>query len=167
MKKTNIPRTVARGNRLIRERVHDPYKARLKPKEPTICRTCGAVFRSGRWQWAKIAPSDATEALCQACHRIADNYPAGEVTLNGRFLDAHRQEILNLAHNVEKSENSEHPLNRIMDIDQSADRTVITTTDIHLPRRIGQAIFDAWEGDLDFHYDEEGYFIRVDWRRDE
>ena len=41
--------------------------------------------------------------------------------------------------------------------------TIITTTDIHLPRRIGQALHSAYKGSLDVHYDEEGYFIRVHW----
>ena len=167
MKNANIPRKTERGDRLIRERVHDPYKARRKPKEPALCRLCGAAFQSGRWQWVKMPPADAEETMCQACHRVSDNYPAGELTLRGGFLAAHRDEILNLARNVEKSENSTRPLNRIMRIDQSDERTIITTTDIHLPRRIGQAVFDAWEGKLDFHYDEEGYFIRVNWRRDD
>jgi hypothetical protein len=43
---------------------------------------------------------------------------------------------------------------------------VITTTDIHLPRRIGEALHRAYEGDLDFHYEEEAYSIRVTWRRE-
>jgi hypothetical protein len=43
---------------------------------------------------------------------------------------------------------------------------VITTTDIHLPRRIGAALQDAYEGELEFHYEEESYAIRVSWRRD-
>ena len=33
-------------------------------------------------------------------------------------------------------------------------------------RRIGQALHNAYEGEFDFHYDEEGYFIRVNWTRE-
>ena len=40
------------------------------------------------------------------------------------------------------------------------------TTDIHLPRRIGEALHHAHRGELDFHYDKEAYAIRVSWRRD-
>jgi len=36
-----------------------------------------------------------------------------------------------------------------------------------LPRRIGEALSSAWKGVLDMHYDEEGYFIRLTWRRDD
>ena len=67
---------------------------------------------------------------------------------------------------MEETERAEHPLHRIMAIDDKTDQVLITTTDIHLPRRIGQAVFDAYEGGFDFTYDEEGYFIRVSWSRD-
>lgn len=43
---------------------------------------------------------------------------------------------------------------------------VITTTDIHLPRRIGETVDRALNGTLDFHYGAENYFIRVEWTRD-
>lgn len=167
-RKTRIGEDSQRRDRLVRERVHDPYKTRLKVKDPTVCPQCGAVYRGARWTWDKLLPDEqAGKELCQACHRINDKYPAGELTLAGSFLEAHRDEILNLVRNTEKVENEEHPLHRIMDIEKKDDHTLITTTDIHLPRRIGQALFNAWEGDFDFHYDEEGYFIRVNWKRDD
>jgi len=53
-----------------------------------------------------------------------------------------------------------------MAIDEADGKMIITTTDIHLPRRIGQAIHNAYEGEFDFKYDEEGYFIRVNWCRE-
>ena len=48
----------------------------------------------------------------------------------------------------------------------SPHKTVVTTTDIHLPRRIGHALEHAFKGKLDTHYNEEEYFIRIQWRRD-
>ena len=41
MKERNLSRRAARGDRLIREHVHDPYKTRLKLTEPTVCPQCG------------------------------------------------------------------------------------------------------------------------------
>jgi hypothetical protein len=52
-----------------------------------------------------------------------------------------------------------------MGLQQSGGRIVITTTDIHLPRRIGHALVDAYKGELDTHYDEAGYFVRMTWTR--
>ena len=165
MKKKDLTRRITRGDRLIRERVHDPYKTRLKLPEPSICPQCGAVFHGGRWHWAE-RPSQAHEELCQACHRSNDNYPAGILTLSGGFLGKHKTEVLGLVRHQEKLEKAEHPLHRIITIERHADAIVINTTDIHLPRRIGEALHRAYEGELDFHYDEESYLIRVSWKRE-
>ena len=128
--------------------ITDPYKQLAKPHEPTVCPQCGAVYHEGRWHWADERPAGAHEALCQACHRINDNYPAGIVTLSGRFLDQHRDEILHIVRRQEELEKPEHPFNRIMNIEQEAGRIVVTTTDIHLPRRIAEALEGAFRGDL-------------------
>ncbi len=165
VKKDRLPEAAERGDRLIRERIHDPYKTRLKLPDPTLCPDCGAVFRKGRWAW-EVAPEAANQERCQACHRIADGYPAGIVTLRGAFLKKHRTEILSLARNQEKKEKSARPLHRIMEIKDKGEEIEITTTDIHLPRGIGQALHNAYKGEFDIHYDKEGYFVRVNWTRE-
>ena len=58
------------------------------------------------------------------------------------------------------------PHEGIIAIEDKGEEIEITTTDIHLPRRIGQALHNACKGEFDFHYDEEGYFIRVSWTRE-
>ena len=167
MKQQQLPETARRGDRLIRERVHDPYKTRLKLPEPSVCPDCGATFHKGRWTWAPAA-AGANAARCQACHRIADNYPAGIATLRGGFLARHKVEILNLVRNQEALEKGEHPLHRIMAVTEQGviPKVEIATTDIHLPRRIGQALHDAYQGALDIDYDKAGYFVRVAWTRE-
>lgn len=147
------------------DHVIDPYQRQWKPHEPTVCADCRAVFHMGRWTWDS-APAGAVQALCPACHRIKDEYPAGIVTLAGSFLVKHREEILHLARHQEELEKQEHPLNRIMGIQDQADGIEIATTDIHLPRRIGEAVHNAYRGELDFHYEAERYFLRVRWSRD-
>jgi hypothetical protein len=102
------------------------------------------------------AASRAHQELCQACHRIIDRYQAGEITIAGGFVAARKDEIIHLARHQEKLEKAEHPLHRIMTIDEENGALVVRTTDIHLPRRIGEALRHAYHGELDFHYDEEG-----------
>jgi hypothetical protein len=159
--------TVHRRDRLIEEQVHDTYKLRGKLKEPTRCPQCGAVYHKGRWSWAASHAGEADEQICTACHRINDNYPAGELTLSGRFAAEHKDELLGLVRNIEDAEKTEHPMNRVIGITQKPGELLVTTTDVHLPRRIGKAIEDAWEGALDIHFDEHGYFTRVAWKRDD
>jgi len=153
-----------RGDRMLHDERQDCYKMRKKLHEPTVCPQCSAVYHEGRWKWMD-RPEGAKEEQCPACHRIADRYEAGIVTITGDFLKKHREELISLARHEERNENEEHPLHRIMDIQEEEDSIVITTTDIHLPRRIGQALHHSWHGDLTLDYDEEGYFIRVNWSR--
>ena len=150
----------------IEEHRHDPYKAHGKLPEPSVCLQCTAVFANGRWQWMDETPKGALPSLCPACHRANDTYPAGELTLSGGFLAKHGKEIISLARNTEAAEKHEHPMQRIMAIEELSDRIVIATTDIHLPRRIGHAIVSAYKGDLDTHYDEAGHFVRMTWKRE-
>jgi NMD protein affecting ribosome stability and mRNA decay len=156
-----------RGNPLLRERVHDPYRAGEKLREATRCPQCGVRYKNGRWAWHKRQTFALKSQHCPACRRVNDRYPAGEIVLSGEFADSHRAEVLSRARNVEASERSEHPLHRIMSIEKRGEGTVITTTDIHLPHRIGHALQDAWGGQLKTHYDREGYFTRVQWERNE
>lgn len=165
MKTRDVNRRERRGDKLIQERRHDPYQSRTKLTEPSVCETCGAVFSGGRWAWHETGPAEAERVTCPACHRVADNYPAGEVLLSGSYLDAHRDEIVRLMRNTEANEKQLHPLERIMDIQDADDGVKVTTTGLHLPRWIGHALEDAHKGELDTHYDEAGYFVRVSWNR--
>ena len=81
-----------------------------------------------------------------------------------RFRQQHKDEIIGLARHEEAAEKGEHPLNRIMGIADTPEGLVIDTTDIHLPRRLGEAVKRAFHGNLAMHFDDAGYFVRVDWR---
>jgi len=142
----------------------DPYELAGKPGEPARCPQCGASFHGGRWQWTSAG--DGGQHLCPACRRINDKQPAGILTLSGTSLATHKAEILNLVRHKEEAEKADHPLNRIIAIDEQDGTVVITTTDIHLPRRIGEALKRAFRGQLELHYEEDAYFLRATWRRD-
>jgi NMD protein affecting ribosome stability and mRNA decay len=153
-----------RHDRLIQEREHDAYKSRWKLPEPAVCPQCGAVFHEGRWQWA-ARPAQAHEETCPACHRIEDKFPAGFVHLTGEFFAQHREELMHLVRNEGEREGSEHPLKRIMDTEDEDGGVVVTTTSIHLARRIGEALHHAYHGELEFHYNDAEKLLRVHWRR--
>ena len=167
MKSPYVTRREKRGNPQLRERVHDPYRAGEKLREATRCPQCGVHYRNGRWVWPKTQTYALQSRLCPACRRIDDRYPAGEIVIGGNFLPRHRAEILSRTRNVEEAERSEHPLHRIMAVEQHGADLVITTTDIHLPHRIGHALKAAWDGSLSTHYDLVGCFSRVRWERND
>ena len=158
------PGSPARRGRPVQDYDSDTYKSPGKPKEPSVCRQCGVVFHKGRWTWAP-KPMDAHEMLCPACHRIADRHPQGELRLSGSFLMEHKQEILGLIEHAAAVEKAEHPFSRIMSTKDTQNEIMIETTDIHLPRRIGEALHHAYQGDWTFHYDEGEQFIRAKWHR--
>lgn len=155
-------RQISRHDGIFQERVHDAYKARGKLQEPTVCTQCGAVFQQGRWKWLP-APGNAHLAICPACHRIHDHYPAGFLTLKGEFFHSHHDEIMQLVHHHEKHERAEHPLKRIMTVEEKNSSTLVTTTDIHLARGLGVALHHAYQGELEFHYNPEQNLLRVSW----
>jgi hypothetical protein len=153
-----------RKDRQIEEVRHDPYRERHKPPGPAVCPTCGVVFEHGRWMWEPL-PANAKAHPCPACQRVKDKYPAGNVTLSGPFLAQHRDEILGLVRNEETRAKAEHPLERIMQIAEANGEITITTTDLHLPRRIGEALKHAWKGELEVHFAPDEYLVRVHWKR--
>jgi NMD protein affecting ribosome stability and mRNA decay len=153
---------MTRRDRLIRERNHDPYRAKEKLTEPTVCPECSAVFREGRWRWA-AGPADAPRALCPACQRARDHYPAGFLQIQGDFLRAHRQEILQLCRHTADREGKDHPQNRILDIEPEGDGVLVTTATIHMARTLGDALRSAYQGELELDYEED--VLRARWSR--
>jgi hypothetical protein len=149
---------------LIREREHDPYKTRLKLEDPSACSECRVLYHNGRWQWG-APPADAKPVLCPACQRVRDDYPAGILTLAGDFSLKHREEILGLIRNVELREAKDHPLKRIMSIVEAEGEVTVNTSEGALARNLGTALHHAYQGDLDYHYAEEGGVLRVRWSR--
>jgi NMD protein affecting ribosome stability and mRNA decay len=150
------------SGRAQQDHIRDPYQAQKKLRGPTVCTECGAVYQRGRWQWGR-APDGAHRDTCPACRRIADRMPAGSVTLHGDFAKVHKAEIVGLMRNEEAQERQEHPLNRIVGISETDDGLSIETTDINLPHRLAAALKSAFHGELKMHFDEAGYFLRVDW----
>jgi hypothetical protein len=163
MSTSHLPRN--NKDRSVRRPKHDPYKAKGKLREPSVCRQCKAVYHKGRWTWDPV-PSDRHDLVCPACERIRDGAPSGVLLLTGEFVASHRDEILGLVRNEETRVKAEHPLARIIKIEDQAEAPkglVITTTDPHLARRMGEALHHAHHGTLTFRYEKDEDLIRVNW----
>ena len=153
-----------RRDELRVEREHDTYRAKGKLPEPAVCAKCGAVWHLGRWQWG-APPAGAIEVTCPACHRARDRMPCGYVNVSGDYFAAHRTELLALLRHHEQRERAEHPLARVLDIEDTPTGVLVTTTDIHLARNLGEALHKAHHGELEFHYNEGEKLLRVRWYR--
>jgi hypothetical protein len=135
-----------------------------KPSGPACCPDCGAIYRRGRWRWEEV-PAAPCAQQCPACRRVAERAPAASVTLSGEFLAAHRDEILARVRACERAENRTHPLQRIIALSAAGKGVRVTTTDTHLARRIGDALYAAFKGELEYRYTEKDDLLRVRWCR--
>ena len=52
-----------------------------------------------------------------------------------------------------------------MNIEKTKQGTLVTTTDVHLARGIGEALHHAYQGELEFHFNKDQNLLRVNWRR--
>ncbi len=153
-----------RRRRTQEEPRQDLYERADKHPEPTVCAECNAVWRHGRWQWAATAEG-ARSAVCPACRRIKDNMPAGWLRFEGDYAAQHRAELLRIAREEAESEKAENPLHRLMKIDEAADRMELTTTDVRLAQRIGEAVRRLHHGTLVIQYRKDEFAVRANWRR--
>ena len=62
-------------------------------------------------------------------------------------------------------ERPDHPLQRIMGIRERGGGIEVTTTDVHLARRMGDALRRAHHGELSVKYAPGEHLVRVRWAR--
>jgi len=69
-----------------------------------------------------------------------------------------------IKHHTEHERN-EHPMKRIIKIMQNDDNVLITTTDMHLARGLGEVVHHAYQGKLDVDHVSGENLVRVHWSR--
>lgn len=149
----------------------DVYMPKAGMKEVAVCTGCQALYWNKRWYASEDESTKLSndmirnEVLCPACQRVQDNNPAGIVTLAGDYLVSHENDILNTIRNVEEKSRSKNPLARIMTIvHEGAELKVLTTND-KLAQRVGRDVFKAHSGNLEYKWNREDSFVRVNWSR--
>jgi hypothetical protein len=149
----------------VPRRIHAEVPGKLA--EGARCPGCGASYRAGRWTW-KSAPPVAYEHRCPACEAIATDYPAGVLHVGGDFAAAHRDELIALLRHVEERERADHPLKRIMSIEDEGSGFLVKTTDAKLVDALGRALKKAYAGRLVHPRTtaEKPNLVRVHWTRD-
>lgn len=148
----------------------DPYISEECLAENTICTKCGSIYAAGRWYLKDQAPvrsvTTVHHVVCPACQKQSQRAPGGIITLAGAFIDAHRDEILNLIRNESSKAQTTNPLERIIDMQYSEGELMITTTNEKLAQRIGRAVHKAYSGTVEYQFGADTKQARVNWRRE-
>ncbi len=156
----------SQSDKLFKPELHDPYLRHWHAHGDAICPECGVAYQAGRWSWKGLDDAEHAErTTCPACRRIADKAPAGNLTLIGRFVREHSDEICNLLRHTEAQEKQEHPLERLMTIGDAPEGLLVTTTGMHLANRLGHALEAAYKGHADYQYSDDQPLVRVRWER--
>jgi hypothetical protein len=142
---------------------HDPCPLPGTHPDPAMCPDCGAVYQHGSWRWMS-PPFGASMLQCPACRRSRDKRAAGYVAIEGEFAHDQRMRIRKLVESLAARQRSRHPLQRIMEIEELPDGLLISTTDVNLAQAIGETLHRAYKGNLEFHYNDEEYSLRVRWQ---
>ena len=87
--------------------------------------------------------------------------------MTGPFFRQHREEILSLARHCAQREGAEHPLERVMEIEDIRGGAMLTTTSIHLARLVAETLHRSYKGELAYRYNRAENLLRASWRREE
>jgi hypothetical protein len=163
MKQANLrPRRPAAARRIAghaqEDHILDPHQRQQKLDDDTAWPQCAAVYHKGRWHWGQNPRTAPRLCVRPAGASMTSFRPASSNCVVPSGVS-----IVRLVCHQEEAGKREHPLNRIITIEEDAEGIVINTTDIHLPRRIGEAVQRAFHGSLNEDFDQGGYFVRVNW----
>lgn len=149
----------------VQSRHPSAYARAPKSAGALVCDDCGVVQHGGKWYWGAPPLAEIQRGRCPACQRTRDGQPAGTIRLHPDFLE-HGDEILQLIRNVEQAEKAEHPLERLMEVEQSDGRLVVTTTGVHIARQIAHKLARRFHRKARIRYADDEGLILVDWERE-
>jgi len=130
--------------------------------EPTVCPQCGAVFHDGRWHGWRGQPEPMRKPARRATAFTTNS--RGYVTVNGPSSRIIARNCSNWPGRGSPRQGGASP-EADHEIEDQDDGIQITTTDIHLARGIGEALHHAYQGELEYHYNERENLLRVVWER--
>lgn len=147
--------------RRLQPKQQDPYANRQKAGDVLVCDECHVVGHGGRWFWGEPPAGTVRGGLCPACQRVRDRYPAGTLRVakvSAKELD----DLLNLLRSVEAGEKQEHPLERIMAIDEIDGGLTVTTTGVHMARCLAGRLERQFHRQPKVHYGKDND-VRIEW----
>jgi hypothetical protein len=155
--------TCPRRNLPMRTKHADSYAAEAKVADSLVCDDCNVVQHGGRWYWGAPPFGEAVGGLCPACRRVRDHCPAGTIRLP-LDLAVDRDEVVGHVHRLAAAETKEHPLERVIAIEDHDGVMCITTTGIHIARRLTRWLERRVKAAPKIHYTEQ-HELHVEWQR--
>lgn len=158
------PRSTNRDKRPQRNNPQhlDNYPHAKKPGHTLVCPDCQLVLHEGRWRWGAPPIDKIESARCPACTRIREHDARGTLRLDPAFTPF-REEVLGMLKNVEEVEKEEHPLERLMDVKDTPDGMLVTTTGVHLARRVAHKLGQRFHKKPRLRYEDGEQRVIVDW----
>lgn len=151
------------------EEKRDVYLNDKPPSEPARCPVCGNVYVKKQWYRPDQKELDENRSVisytCPGCSKVQDGYYYGELTVSGRFIRDHHEEISHLIQNRVHEVQKDNPLSKLVQVEVDGNELKLRTTNSKLAEQIGRALHRAYEGDLDI--DKSEYITRVSWSRDD
>ncbi|MEW6686167.1 MAG: BCAM0308 family protein [Candidatus Edwardsbacteria bacterium] len=150
----------------------DPYLPRGGYKEPTVCPTCKAIYYNKKWALEEQLSFSLKKLgefhyqKCPACRKIEDRYPMGILHLSGKFLNEHKDELINLIRSEERRGREKNPLERVIKIEEMKYGLNVETTTESLALRLGRVLSRAYKGKIKYRFSQEEKLIRINWQRD-
>jgi hypothetical protein len=89
---------------------------------------------------------------------------AGIISMSGRFVTDHKQEILELVRTVEEGHRAAHPEDHLIEIKDKKDGSVVITfTSAPLARTVAETLYRAHWGELDTTYTDQRERVHITW----
>ncbi len=142
-----------------------------RPKEPTICERCGAVF--ARHTWRRSHPVNhallarATWAVCPGCRQAGAEEYFGRVLIRGAYAAANEETIRARVNNVVERADFTQPERKLVSMERKGDEIEVLTTSQKLAHRIVHELKKVFRGRARYEWsDEDGSLFAV-WQRDD
>jgi len=144
---------------------HGAYEKGPKVADSLMCDDCNVVHHGGRWYWGAPPFGEVRGGVCPACRRVRDRHPAGVIRIPTPLVRT-AGDVEHLLRSIEQIEKAEHPLERIIAIETQGDDLRITTTGIHMARRITSQLERRLHKKPRIHYGD-GTEMHATWDADD
>jgi hypothetical protein len=140
-----------------------------RPKEPTVCARCGAVFLHKTWRHNHRLTDDLLErrqwGFCPACDQVSRLEGQGRLIIRGSGLAPNRTLIRTRIENVAGHAMATQPERRIVSIDTIASKDEsaleVLTTSQKLTHRIAHELKKLFGGRTSYNWSDDGTLFAI------